>query len=324
VRQETGRHEGARSEPSPIHVVAGALFNERGEVLIAQRPAHKLYPGQWEFPGGKIEAGESARDALVRELREELGVEVQATRPLMRLRHRYPEFTVLLDLWQVQRFAGAPRSDEHPALAWVHPDRLYDYPMLAADAPLVTALRLPAHYVFTPGRADAGVLTTGLAALPEGALLRLRLPQADDHTYAAAAQTLASQCRAQGLQLILDRDPELVTRLGACGWHASAARLAGLARRPLAPEHWFIASCHTREELVQAQALGADAAVIGPVRTTASHPGRAPLTWVGFGALADAASLPVYAIGGLGPAELHAARDAGAQGVAGISAYWQR
>jgi 8-oxo-dGTP diphosphatase len=125
---------------SAIEVVAGAIFDASGRVLIAQRPVGKVLAGRWEFPGGKLHAGEEPYDGLVRELREELGVEVAAARRLLRYAHAYPERLVWLDLWVVSEWSGEPQGLDGQALRWVAPDRLHEEDILEADAPMVAAL----------------------------------------------------------------------------------------------------------------------------------------------------------------------------------------
>ena len=131
----------APSARASIVVVAAALFDGAGRVLIAQRPAGKVLAGRWEFPGGKVAAGESEGKALMRELREELGIEVLAARPFMRLTHAYAERDVALSLWIVERFSGEPRSLDAQALKWVAPGRLGSEDILEADQPFIEALR---------------------------------------------------------------------------------------------------------------------------------------------------------------------------------------
>ena len=123
-----------------VPVVAAALYDRQGRVLIAQRPAGKALAGRWEFPGGKVTAAESERHALVRELREELGIEVIAARPFMRLTHAYEERDVELSLGIVERFAGEPRSLDAQALKWVAPTQLPGEDILEADQPFIAAL----------------------------------------------------------------------------------------------------------------------------------------------------------------------------------------
>ena len=129
--------------PAEIHVVAGAIADADGRVLIAQRPRGRHMAGRWEFPGGKLAAGEEPLEGLKRELSEELGISVRAARPLIRLRHEYPDRRVLLDVWQVTDYEGLPQALDAQALAWAKPDDLPEYDLLEADRAIVTALRLP-------------------------------------------------------------------------------------------------------------------------------------------------------------------------------------
>ena len=124
-----------------ILVVAAALYDARGRVLIAQRPSGKHLAGRWEFPGGKVKGGETECAALARELREELGVEVTASRPFMRLTHSYTDRSVELSMWIVERYAGVPRGLDGQELRWVAPAALGQEDLLEADRPFVEALR---------------------------------------------------------------------------------------------------------------------------------------------------------------------------------------
>lgn len=122
-------------------MVAGALFDSAGRVLIAQRPAGKHMAGGWEFPGGKREPGEQPRDTLVRELREELGIEVHDAAPLIAYEHQYPHRRVLLDLWVVARYSGEPQPLDAPVLRWAAIEDLQRVGLLEADLPMIPALR---------------------------------------------------------------------------------------------------------------------------------------------------------------------------------------
>jgi 8-oxo-dGTP diphosphatase len=124
-----------------IHVVAGALFDAQGRVLIAQRPPGKHMAGGWEFPGGKVEPGEEARAALIRELHEELAVEVHEAAPLIAYEHQYPHRRILLDLWVVTRYTGEPQALDAPAVQWAAIDDLERIGLLEADRPMIGALR---------------------------------------------------------------------------------------------------------------------------------------------------------------------------------------
>ncbi len=131
------------AEAHLILVVAVALVDADGRVLLAQRPENKTMAGLWEFPGGKVKPGEIPETALIRELAEELGIDVKASclAPLAFASHGYPEFHLLMPLYVCRRWTGIPLPREGQRLAWVWPARLSEYPMPPADKPLVAVLR---------------------------------------------------------------------------------------------------------------------------------------------------------------------------------------
>jgi 8-oxo-dGTP diphosphatase len=125
-----------------ILVAACALIDADGRVLLAQRPVHKEMAGLWEFPGGKVHAGERPEDALIRELKEELGIDVTQAclAPLTFASHAYETFDLLMPLYVCRRWTGIATAMEGQELRWVRPNRLKDYPMPPADKPLVAHL----------------------------------------------------------------------------------------------------------------------------------------------------------------------------------------
>jgi len=134
---------GPAPDVKTILVAAGVLIDPDGRVLLAQRPQGKHMAGLWEFPGGKIHPGETPEYALVRELNEELGIMTctDCLSPLTFVSHTYPEFHLLMPVFVCRTWEGTPRALEAPALAWVRPQALGDYPMPPADKPLVTAIQ---------------------------------------------------------------------------------------------------------------------------------------------------------------------------------------
>ena len=128
--------------PAPrIHVVAGALFDASGRVLVAQRPRGTHLEGLWEFPGGKLMPGESREAGLARELAEELGIRVLAARPLIWVEHRYPDRHIVLDVWRVESYSGEPHGRECQQVEWRDIRSLDSADFPPADAPVLTALR---------------------------------------------------------------------------------------------------------------------------------------------------------------------------------------
>ena len=126
-----------------VLVAAAALVDDDGRVLIARRPEGKAMAGLWEFPGGKVQDGETPEAALIRELSEELGIDTRASclAPVAFASHAYDDFHLLMPLYACRVWRGTPRALEHAALTWVRPARLRDYPMPEADVPLTALLR---------------------------------------------------------------------------------------------------------------------------------------------------------------------------------------
>jgi 8-oxo-dGTP diphosphatase len=308
-----------------VHVAAAVVSDDRGRVLIAQRPAHAHQGGLWEFPGGKLEQGESARQALQRELREELGINVGSARPLIQVRHDYPDKSVLLDVWLVEHFTGIPAGREGQPLAWVALNGLAGYSFPAANIPIINALHLPDRYLITPdpGR-DFSVFLAGLErSIEHGiSLVQLRAKQLAEEDYRQLAITVAGLCRSANVRLLLNCAPHLVPELGAQGVHLTGRRLRELEKRPLDPGYLVAASCHSREDVNRAGRLGLDFIVVSPVRETASHPGSPAIGFGGLQSLCEAAVMPVYALGGMQEADIGTAWQCGAQGIASIRGLW--
>lgn len=314
--------------PGAVHVAAGALVDAAGRVLLARRPPGGHLGGLWEFPGGKLEPGESPRAGLARELGEELGIEPLAARPLIQVSHRYPEKHVLLDVWRVTRWRGEPVGREGQPLRWVSVEelaRLAAHELPAADRPIVQALGLPALCVITPEPAHWGPrLLPGLQAVLEaGVRLVLwrtkRAPEPGTDALLAAARAL---CGHHGARLVLNAPAAAAGTDRLQGVHLDSSRLREARARPLPADGLLGASCHDARELARAAALGADYALLSPVLPTTSHPGAPALGWEAFAALVRPASLPVYALGGMRPEDLPRAWAAGAQGVAVLGGIW--
>jgi 8-oxo-dGTP diphosphatase len=306
-------------------VAAGAIEDAQGRVLVTKRADHVHQGGLWEFPGGKLEAGETAEQGLARELHEELGIRVLGSRALIRIHHDYGDRHVLLDVRRVCAYGGEPHGREGQPMAWLHPGEMDPRAFPAADGPIIAALRLPELYLITgqdPGDRD-GFFRRLARALDDGIrLVQLRAHGIGDAAYARLAEGACALCEEHGARLLLNRDPAFAAQLPGHGLHLTSARMAVLSHRPAGEDRWVGASCHLAEDLVRAAELDLDYALVSPVRATATHPDANPLGWERFAALADRAALPVYALGGLDLADLDTAIEHGAQGVAAIRGLW--
>ena len=302
-----------------ITEVAAAVIERPGEFLLAQRPEGKPYPGYWEFPGGKIEPGEDAHAALVRELAEELGIAVRAATPWITRVYAYTHATVRLHFFRVTRWDGEPRPLEDQAIRWQRVEAPDVSPMLPANAPVLAALALPSIMVIS-NAAQLGI---------EAWIARLSERLTDEHLMVQIREKGMPHQRLQHLvSRTLARTEPFGSRVvvnsdcggfpQSSGVHLTSAALMAAKAKPDAP--LVGASCHDAGELDHAAAIGVDYAVLGPVKPTASHPGAAVLGWERFAELARDRPMPIYAIGGLSRADLPFARAQGAHGVALLSA----
>ncbi|POA20179.1 hypothetical protein C1886_09930 [Pseudomonas sp. FW300-N1A1] len=308
-----------------VHVAAAVIRDAGGKILIARRADAQHQGGLWEFPGGKVEEGEAVQVALARELHEELGIVVTAARPLITVHHDYPDKQVLLDVWEVSAFTGEPHGAEGQPLAWVTGRELGNYEFPAANQPIVAAARLPSEYLITPDDLETPVMLRGIQKAIAGGvkLIQLRAPNGYDPKYRDLAVDAVGLCAGKA-QLMLKGPFEWLGDFPSAGWHITAAQLRKYASagRPLPASRWLAASCHNAEELSLAEQMGVDFVTLSPVQPTQTHPDAVPLGWEQASQLIAGFSKPVFLLGGVGPAERQKAWEAGAQGVAGIRAFW--
>jgi 8-oxo-dGTP diphosphatase len=304
-------------------VAAAVIERPDGSFLLGQRAPDTFYPGYWEFPGGKVEPGETPREALIRELREELEIEVRHATPWIVREHVYEHAHVRLHFFRVNEWRGELRDHVHSALEWQWPGATSVSPMLPANAPVLASLALPDFYGITHAH-EVGVppqLTLLEHALQNGLrLVQLReahLPADQREPFAAAALAL---CRQYGARVLVNGDAQLAWAIGADGLHLTGEQLKGLRGRPNLP--LVAASCHDAAELKRAADFQLDFAVLGAVKPTATHPEQAGIGWPAVAKLLENCPLPVYAIGGLGRTDLESAKFVGAHGIAAIRAAW--
>lgn len=311
---------------SPLQVAVGVVQNPLGEVLIALRPQHVHQGGLWEFPGGKLQAGESVEQAMQRELQEELNISVQTSSPLISICHDYPELSVQLHVHKIESFSGVASGAEGQEIRWLKPEALDAAQFPLANAPIIKALQLPPLYAILDHSAlsSSAPTTAELLAyltmlLQQGIkLIQIRLKSLSAsqlQTFLHAAEPLATSFQAS---LLLNSALPLTEANHACfGLHLTSEMLMALDTRP-STQGWLAASCHNLAELAKAVALGVDFVVLAPVLPTPTHAGAEVLGWADFAQLTAKTNLPVYALGGLQHHDLSTAKQAGAQGIAGI------
>ena len=304
-------------------VSAAVLQRPDGTFLLAQRPADKIWAGYWEFPGGKIEPGETPHHALVRELREELGITVTTAYPWVTRVFTYPHATVRLNFFRVTAWSGELHPHEGQEFSWQRVPGVTVSPVLPANDPIFRALELPDLYAIS-NVAELGeqeFMKRLKTALHKG----LRLVQLREKNYSRDEMRLLALkmlpvLRQHDARLILNADIELAREIGADGVQLTGAQLAELNVRPKVD--WCAASCHNTEELQRAEELGCDFVMLSPVLPTKSHLGAAHLGWENFSVIAASSSIPVYALGGLTHADIQPAWQHGAHGVALLRQAW--
>ena len=296
-------------------VAAAVIERPGGTFLLAQRPEGKPYPGYWEFPGGKIEAGESAHDALVRELREELGIEVTHATPWITRVYAYTHATVRLHFFRVTAWKNEPQPLEDQDIKWQVMGAPDVSPMLPANAPVLAALALPAIMVVSSA-ADIGIsawISKLEERLPlEKLLVQVREKELDHLRLQHLLSRVMARAEPLGSRVVVNSGCGRFAQ--ATGIHLTAKDLMATSSRPDAV--LVGASCHDERELARAAELPADYVVLGAVNATPSHPGGSVLGWDRAAALIADYPLPVYLIGGLRRTDLPRAREAGAHGIA--------
>ncbi len=301
-----------------VDVAVSVVQAPDGRVLMAERTATQISPGFWELPGGKIDPGETAPQAAARELAEEIGITALSLRPLISYRHAFRLRDIRLFFFRVERWSGVQHGREGQRLAWVDPAHPSVTPILPSNERILAALGLPAIYAVSDSVRHGGAgrfLAQLERGLQEGLrLVQLREPAMTPDQRVQFSRRVAALAEGYGARVVIAGSALEARRAGLDAAHSAAAELRRLQSRPQV--RLWTASCHDEAELRRAEQLGADAVVISPIFASAAHPERRPLGWEGLRSLAASASIPLFAQGGLSPALLPEARQAGAVGIA--------
>jgi 8-oxo-dGTP diphosphatase len=312
-----------------VQVAVAILIRPNGDYLLASRPDGKGWAGWWEFPGGKIEAGETPEHALIRESQEELDITPTRIQPWIKRRYDYPAThdaeakTVLLHFFFVSEWQGELQAREGQQFAWQHPQKLNVSPVLPANAPIMQALSLPSVYAISnvEEMGEHAFLQALRKQLDQGLqLLQIREPQLEEDNLSQLSTKVLSLCAPYDCRCLLNSSPEQAVQLGYQGVHLNSQRLMTMTTKP---DNLLIgASCHDAEQLQKAQDLKLDFALLSPVLPTPSHPEASGLGWEKFADLLSGLEIPIYGLGGMRPEHVSQAQASGARGIAMQRAIW--
>lgn len=307
-----------------VNAAVAVLLRSDGYVLLGQRPEGKSWAGWWEFPGGKIEDGETAEQGLQRELYEELGVRATDFSRWITRVFSYPERTVKLHFFLVRAWTGEPYGREGQLVSWQSVINPEVGPLLPANAPVLEALKLPPLYAITnlAEMGEAAFFSALQKALEQGLrMIQVREKQLSRAGLAAFVGQVVTKAKPYGVMVLVNGDADLARAAGANGVHLTSSALMALDTKPKGL--LCGASCHSAMELEKAAQLGLDYCLLGAVLPTLTHPDALPLGWAGFEQLIMDLPMPVYALGGLRPEDLSIAWRHGAHGVALMRAAWE-
>ena len=304
----------------PLSIVIGIVRDEEGRIFISRRHDTLHLGGLWEFPGGKVERGEMLSTALARELREEIGIEVISSEPLISFQYAYPDREIHFHVFNITEYTGKAQSQLGQGWIWVECYELQHYIFPAANRIILMALYLPPFYAILND--DCENLLDRLAhLLAQGiTLIQARLKNLSESQVREFLEIAHPLCNEQGALLLVNSGTVKAIEMPCDGIHLTSMDLATWDSRP-ENLHWLSASCHNQEELQHAQKIGVDFVVLSPVLTTETHLDVEPLGWETFENLIAECNVPVYALGGVQKTDLQMAKFAGGQGIAGIRAF---
>ncbi|HIE40604.1 MAG TPA: Nudix family hydrolase [Thiomicrorhabdus sp.] len=305
--------------------IAIGVLRRKGLVCLALRQAHQSFSDCWEFPGGKIEQGESPVEALTREMQEELGVVVSQWRPLMVIPWQYESVAVRLHVFESEQFQGEPKGCEGQTVRWVAVDKLDQRCFPKANKGIVTALQLDNQYMITGSFSDEQDALRRLErAFKQGtSLCQLRVKSLSGTAFVQLANQALSLAEQYGAKMLLNGSPALLEALpNAAGIQLASHAMFQYDSRPISANKLLGVSTHNSKEIAQALKIGADFILLSPVKRTASHPEMEGIGWAMFAERVADVPIPVFALGGMQAEDLEQAKQSGAQGVAAISGFW--
>jgi 8-oxo-dGTP diphosphatase len=302
-----------------INVAFAVIQREDGHVLMAERPHGKESAGFWEFPGGKFESGESADQAITRELYEELGIRLKVVYPWICYRHAYPDKIVKLHVYRVFAWEGTPSGREGQRISWENPGSVTVMPLLPANEKILQAIALPLVYAIINAGSGPGIkvklMTRLIYLLEQGVrLMQVRIRGMNPDQHIQIMRPVVSLAHKYGAKILVNGNELLALKSGADGIHLPADQLMNTHSRPCT--QLLSVSCHNAGELAHAATLRASFVSLSPVRSTPTHPDVSGMGWKQFAELTNNLPMPVYALGGLDSDSLATAMRHHAYGIA--------
>ena len=306
-----------------IEASVGIIFNESFQLLMAERPQSKTWSGWWEFPGGKIEKGETPLEALKRELKEEIGISVIDAEKWIVRKYAYEDYEVILHFYKVTQWSGNIEAKEEQKISWVLPDNNVVSPILPANDLIFKAISLPDIYAITNAYEYSGnFLNKVEQQLNNGlGLIQIREKAISKNAFIELTKEIIQMAGNFDAKVMINSDINLAYKLNADGVHLNSSLLHRLSEIP--KDLIVSASCHSARDIEKAMTMDVSFVVLSPVQKTQSHPNSTPIGWDSFSKITQNYSIPIYALGGMKQNDIENAFNAGAIGIASQRAIWE-
>jgi len=307
-----------------VNVSVAVLINANHQVLLGQRPPPKSWEGWWEFPGGKIEKGETSVDALYREIYEEIGVKISQFKKWVTRKYSYGGNDITLHFFKVQKWEGEVTSKENQKLVWTYLKNPNVFPILPANLFVQKAFDLPKYYAITNLSETSkkvffnqlqNKITNGLK------MIQVREKNISFNEFKIFSKEVIKICKPKNVKVIINSDVNLAYEIKSDGVHLTSKDLISIKTKP---KNLIVsASCHTQEEINIAEKLNIHFVVLSAVNKTKSHPNTKPIGWNKFQTIANKTNIPIYALGGLSTEDYEVALENGAVGIASQRSIWK-
>ena len=287
-------------------------------MCVSLRKSYQHLADHWEFPGGKVEKNETAEQALIREFKEELGIETDHWQPFMVVPWHYEQVSVRLQVFKTTHFLGEPKGLEGQKVQWCPLEQLSNRPFPKANKGILNALILPDSYIkIDASQNDQACLNQFNQALRQGTgLAQFALKGRSQNAFNSLANQLADLALASKAHLILNAPPESLDFVpNAAGIQLSSDHALKYQSRPISDHKWLVISVHSAQQVAHALKLEADVILISPIKSSATHPDLASIDWAGLASIIKTVPVPIYALGGLNKRDLQEAKKCGAQGI---------